>query len=131
MHELTDVKLSYEFVDGAPQLVDSVYVIIFNRIDYAGRKMLFEYHSADGVDCRLYGRKLYENLRTVAAVLDHSPCGLHVADDAGHPVQNGFGVFLRMDVTVVMRMLSVVMDVAVCIFVPVLIYMCVFMDVVM
>lgn len=36
-----------------------------------------------------------------------------------------------MDVAVVMRMLSVVVDVAVCIFVPVLIYMCVFMDVVM
>lgn len=34
-------RLSYKFIDGLSQLFDGIHVVVFNRIDDAGRKMFF------------------------------------------------------------------------------------------
>jgi hypothetical protein len=49
-----------------------------------------------------------------------------MTDYAAHSVENGFCMLGGMDVTVIMVMGSVAMDVRICVFVTGLIYMCMF-----
>jgi hypothetical protein len=50
-----------------------------------------------------------------------------VTDYAAHPVEDRLGVLSRMDMTVLVMMRSVTVDVCMSVFVSVLIYMCVLM----
>ena len=93
--------------------------------------MLFEDHTAYRTDGRLYCRKLDQHFRAVTAVFYHALGRFHMPDYPGHSVEYRLCMFRGMDMTMVVMMPAVGVDVGMRILVAMLICVDMFMHVFM